>query len=259
MGMESMLKVRLIPVLLLKNGRMVKPKQFGRSGERDVGFPITTANIYNSQDADELIFLDINATTESRSFLTNTLTEVSKKCFIPLTVGGGIKNIQDVETLLRNGADKISINSAAIENPELIRNCSKKFGSQCIVISIDVKKNKSNQYEVFSHRGKNPTGLDPVIWAKTCVEKGAGEILLTNIDREGMMQGYDLELTKTISDSVSVPVIANGGAGTREHFVEAIKIGKASAVAASSIFHFTDSNLTQVKSFISNSGISIRS
>ena len=257
--MESMLKIRLIPVLLLKNGRMVKPKQFGASGERDVGFPTTTANIYNSQDADELIFLDINATNESRSFLTNTLIEVAKKCFIPLTVGGGIKTLQDIDILLKNGADKISINSAAIENPNLILECSKKFGSQCIVISIDVKKNQSNQYEVFSHRGTIPTGLDPVAWAKKCVENGAGEILLTNIDREGLMQGYDLDLIKEVSDAVSVPVIANGGAGTREHFVEGIKQGHASAVAASSIFHFTDSNLTQVKSFISNSGISMRS
>ena len=258
MGMEPMLKVRLIPVLLLKNGRMVKPKQFGKKGERDVGWPITTARIYNSQDADELIFLDINATTESRSFLSETLEKVSKDCFVPLTAGGGIKSVNDMENLLKVGADKISINSAAIDNPNLISEGAKKFGSQCMVISIDAKKIDSNRYEVFSHRGQKETGLDPIRWAKTAVEKGAGEILLTSIDNEGIMEGYDLELIKQVASSVSVPVVANGGAGTRQHFVDAIKIGKASAVAASSVFHFSDSNLTQVKSYIFNAGISIR-
>jgi len=256
--MESLLKIRLIPVLLLKNGRMVKPIQFGEGGERDVGYPVTTAKVYNSQDADELIFLDINASEESRSFLLETLEDVSKNCFVPLTAGGGIKNVDEIKQILKVGGDKISINSEAVKNPNLINEAAKKFGSQCIVISIDVKKNNSGEYEVYIERGKTPTSLDPISWAKEVVNRGAGEILITSIDREGTMKGYDLELIKMISNSVSVPVISNGGAGTRQHFVDAIKQANASGVAASSVFHFSDSNLTQVKSFIYNAGIPIR-
>jgi len=256
--MESLLKVRVIPVLLLKNERMVKPIKFGKGGERDVGHPITTAKIYNSQDADELIFLDINATQESRPFLLDTLKQVSKNCFVPLTAGGGIKTLDDIKEILKMGADKISINSEAVKNPSLINQASEKFGSQCIVISIDVKQNDSSKYEVYIERGTKRTNIDPFDWAKDVVERGAGEILLTNIDREGTMQGYDLDLTKKISQNISVPVIANGGAGTRQDFVDVIKLGNASGVAASSVFHFTDSNLTQVKSFIYNAGIPIR-
>lgn len=237
---------------------MVKPKQFGLQGERDVGFPTTTARIYNSQDADELIFLDISASSEGRNFLIETLNEVSKDCFVPLTAGGGLKNIDDIQQVLRNGADKISINTEAVKNPNFILDASKKFGSQCIVVSIDVKETRPGNYEVFTNRGKNSTGLDPVMWAKQVTDLGAGEILLTSIDREGTMSGYDLNLIKMVSDAVTVPIIANGGAGTRQHFVDAIKKSNASAVAASSVFHFSDSNITQVKSFIFNSGISIR-
>jgi len=253
-----LLKIRLIPTLLLKNGRMVKPKKFGADGERDVGYPVTTARIYNSQDADELIFLDITASTEGRDFLIDTLHKVSKDCFVPLTAGGGIHSINDIQNLLKAGADKISINTSAIKNPKLISEAAQKFGSQCIVVSIDVKEISPGHYEVFTERGKNSTGLDVLSWTQQVTELGAGEILLTSIDREGTMQGYDLNLIKIVSKNVSIPVIANGGAGTRQHFVDAIKLSNASAVAASSVFHFSDSNLTQVKSFIFNSGISIR-
>ncbi len=253
-----MLKVRLIPVLLLKNGRMVKPIRFGEGGERDVGFPATTARIYDSQDADELIFLDITATSEGRNFLLSTLREVGENCFVPLTAGGGVRTIDDIRDILKAGADKISINTAAVERPEFISEAAKKFGSQCIVVSIDVRKDKDGKFEVFTHGGKRATGLEVLVWAEEVVHRGAGEILLTSIDREGTMDGYDLDLIKMIADAVPVPVIAHGGAGTRQHFVDAVVMGKASAVAASSVFHFSDSNLTQVKSFIYNAGIPIR-
>jgi len=253
-----LLKIRLIPVLLLKKGRMVKPIKFGSEGERDVGFPSTTARIYNSQDADELIFLDITASNEGRKFLIDTLKEVSRDCFVPLTAGGGIETIEDIQNLLKVGADKISINTAALKHPKFIKEASNKFGSQCVVVSIDVKEISPGNYKVFSNRGENTTDLDPVEWAKQVTDLGAGEILLTSIDREGTMKGYDLKLIKLVSESVTIPVIANGGAGTRQHFVDAIKQSHASAVAASSVFHFSDSSLIQVKSFIFNSGIPVR-
>lgn len=252
-----MLKVRVIPVLLLKKGRMVKPKQFGAKGVRDVGWPTTTARIYNSQDADELIFLDIDATSQSRKFLLETLREVAKNCFIPLTAGGGIKTLSYIKEILAAGADKISINTIAVEKPNFIKAASKRFGNQCITVAIDVKKVASGKYEVFTHGGKRSTGFDPVTFAKLAIKNGAGEILLTSIDNEGMMKGYDLDLLKLFSD-LPVPLIAHGGAGDRQHFVDAVKIGHASAVAAASIFHFSDSNLTQVKTFMHNSGIPVR-
>ena len=253
-----MLTVRVIPVLLLKNGRMVKTKKFGREGIRDVGWPATTARIYNSQDADELIFLDISATGESRKFLLNTLREVARNCFIPITAGGGIKTLKDIRDLLAAGADKISINTVAFENPQFIRAASSRFGNQCITVSVDVKKMPNGKYELFTSGGKTKTGKDALEFAKLAVKNGAGEILLTSIENEGMMKGYDLDLIKKFSEVLSVPLIVNGGAGDRQHFVDAVKIGHASAVAAASIFHFTDSNLTQVKSFMHNSGIPVR-
>lgn len=237
---------------------MVKPIKFGEGGERDVGWPITTARIYDSQDADELIFLDIDATNEARSFLFQTLQEVGSNCFIPLTAGGGVKTVDDFKKILRKGADKVSLNTAAIEHKELINEAAGKFGSQCVVVSIDAKKTNHGKYEVFTHRGEKATGLDPVSWAKEAALRGAGEILLTSIDREGTMKGYDVNLIHMVAKNVPVPVIANGGAGTRQHFVDAVIRGGASAVAASSIFHFSDSNLTQVKSFMRNAGIEVR-
>lgn len=261
MGVESlipMVKVRIIPVLLLRNGRMVKPIQFGASGERDVGWPVTTARIYDSQDADELVFLDITATAEGRIFLIDTLREVGENCFMPLTAGGGVRRIEDIHGLLKAGADKVSINTAALERPEFIREAADRFGSQCVVLAVDVKKRPDGTYEVFSERGAKPTGLELVSWVRRAAELGAGEILLTAIEREGTMTGYDLECIRLAANAVSVPVIANGGAGTRQHFVAAVNAGRASAVAASSVFHFSDSNLTQVKSFMHNAGIAVR-
>lgn len=237
---------------------MVKPIRFGEGGERDVGWPVTTSRIYNSQDADELIFLDVTATTDGRMFLLDTLRQVAENCFVPLTAGGGIRSVEDIREILKVGADKISINTAAVDRPNLIKEAAEKFGSQCVVVSIDARKILENKYEVFIHGGRQSTGLDPVDWAKKVVEHGAGEILLTSIDNEGTMQGYDIALIRMVSEAVSVPVIANGGAGTRQHFVDAIQLGRASAVAASSVFHFSDSNITQVKSFMYNAGIPIR-
>jgi cyclase len=253
-----MLKVRLIPVLLLKKGRMVKPIKFGEVGERDVGWPATTAQIYDSQDADELVFLDIEAGKQGRRFLLETLEKVAEKCFVPMTAGGGVVALEDFRDLLKAGADKVSINTAAVERPELIREAAGKFGSQCVVVSIDVRETAPGQYEVFTFRGKNPTGLEVVAWAKKVAELGAGEILLTSIDKEGAMAGYDLALIRKVADAVKIPVIANGGAGTRQHFVDAVNVGGASAVAASSVFHFSDSNLTQVKAYIYNAKVAIR-
>lgn len=252
-----MLRARIIPILLLKNGRMVKPVKFGAGGQRDVGAPVTTARIYDSQDADELIFLDITATTEGRTFLLDTLSEVAKNCFVPLTAGGGVRTVEDFRQILAAGADKVSVNTAAVEKPSLITEAAKIFGSQAVVVSIDCRRNNSHAYEVFTEGGKKAMGLDPVAWAKQAAELGAGEILLTSIDREGTMSGYDLDLVHEVAAAVSVPVIANGGAGSRQHFVDAVAAG-ASAAAASSVFHFTDSNLSQVKTFLFNAGIPVR-
>lgn len=253
-----MLRIRLIPVILLRNGRLVKPRRFGLGVERDVGFPSATAKVYNSQDADELIFLDISASNEGRKFLLETLNKVAQNCFVPLTAGGGIKTIEDVQELLKNGADKVSVNTYAVENPKLITGIANKFGSQCVVVSVDVKKTSDGIYKVFTHGGKHDTNHEVTDWAKESYKRGAGEILLTSIDKEGMMNGYDLELIRMVSKIVPIPVIANGGAGTRQDFVDGVLIGGASAVAASSVFHFSDSNLSQVKSFMFNSGVTVR-
>lgn len=253
-----MLRIRIIPILLLKNGRMVKPVQFGAGAERDVGDPASTARIYNSQDADELVFLDMTASDQGRAFLLDTLREVARNCFVPLTAGGGVKSVEDFREILRAGADKVSVNTAAVENPQLIAEAAKVFGSQAVVVAVDCKLNASHVYEVFTHGGKTATGLDPATWAKRAAELGAGEILLTSIDREGTMSGYDLELIKEVASAVSIPVIAAGGAGSRQHFVDVIQKTGASAAAASSVFHFTDSNLSQVKTFMFNAGLAVR-
>ena len=253
-----MLKVRLIPVLLIKNGRLVKPIRFGDGGERDVGYPTTTARIYDSQDADELIFLDIEASLHNRGFLKETLVDVSKNCFVPITAGGGVRTLEDIRELLQAGADKVAINSAAMEHPELITVAAERFGRQCVVVAIDVRKHTDGSYEVFTKRGIVASGQEMIAWAKKVVALGAGEILLTAIDKEGEMKGYDIPCIKMVSVPVTIPVIANGGAGTREDCVLALQEGGASAVAASSLFHFSDSNLSQVKSFMSNAGLPMR-
>lgn len=253
-----MLKIRVIPVLLLRSGRMVKPIRFGQGGERDVGWPVTTARVYDSQDADELVFLDISGKPDGQAFLRDALKQVSEHCFVPLTAGGGVRTVEDFNELLKAGADKVSINTAALENPDLISHAARRFGSQCVVVSIDVMRGADATYEVMSHLGKQRTGKDPVVWACEARKKGAGEILLTAIDREGTMEGYDTALTHAVGAAVDIPVIANGGAGTRQHFIDVLRDGQVSAVAASSVFHFTDSNISQVKSFLSNAGIPVR-
>lgn len=253
-----MLKTRLIPVLLLKNGRMVKPIRFGADGERDVGDPVTTARIYDSQDADELLFLDIEASEAGRGTFLSTLAAVAKNCFVPVTAGGGVNTLEDIEALLRVGADKISMNAAAVERPSLITEAAQRFGSQCIVVSIDFKRIIARRCAIFTHRGARDGKRELVSWAKEVESRGAGELLITSIDREGTMSGYDIPAIRAVSEAVRIPVIANGGAGSRADFVRVIREGGASAVAASSVFHFSDSNLTQVKSFMLNAGVSMR-
>ncbi len=251
-----MLKVRLIPTLLLKDGRMIKTKQFGEF--RDVGNPRTVAKVYDAQHADELIFLDITATQENRHFLFDIITAVAEECFMPLTVGGGIRTIEQARDVLASGADKVSINTAAVERPEFVTELAKKFGVSTVVVSIDFKKNAAGKNEVFTHRGTHQTGLDPVTWAKKAEELGAGEILLTSVDREGTMTGYDLETIKSVTSAVSIPVTASGGVGTIQDLVDGIVIGGASAVSAASIFHFTDQSIFKAHSHMKQKGLSVR-
>jgi len=237
---------------------MVKPIQFGAGGERDVGYPATTARVYDSQDADELVFLDISASHEGRAFLLDTLRDVAQNCFVPLTAGGGVRTLSDIKELLSAGADKVSVNSYALENPEFIKEAAEMFGNQCIIVSIDVRKNAQGNYEVYTERGTRQTGRDAVEWAREVTRLGAGEILLTSIDKEGTMAGYDLPLVRAVASAVTIPVIANGGAGNRQHLADVLESTHTQAVAASSIFHFSDSNLSQVKSFLFNSGLPVR-
>lgn len=250
-----MLKKRLIPVLLLKEGRMVKTINF--DSFRDVGDPITSARIYNSQTVDELVFLDISETKDDKQILFDIITKVAEECFMPLTIGGGIRSIEDIRKLLEAGADKVAINTCAVENSNLIKEAANIFGSSTIIVSIDVKKIE-NKYEVYTKNGKHPTGLDPIKWAREAEKLGAGEILITYINNEGTMKGYDIDLIKSISDNLSIPVIVNGGAGKLEDFYDAITMGNVSAVAAASIFHFTDQSPIKVKSYLTYKNINIR-
>lgn len=251
-----MVKVRLIPTLLLKDGRLIKTKQF--DSYRDVGHPITIAKIYEAQRADELIFLDITATVENRHLVLDIIRAVAEECFIPMTVGGGIKTIEAAREVLQNGADKVAINTAAVESPDFINQLSKKFGKSTVVASIDFKKNQQGENKVFTHRGRKETKWDPVSWAKGVERLGAGEILLTSIDREGMMNGYDLDMVRKVSKSVTIPVIASGGCGTVQDLVDGIVLGKASAVSAASIFHFTDQSIFKVHSHMKEKGLLVR-
>jgi cyclase len=251
-----MLKKRLIPILLLKEGRMVKTIKFEKM--REVGFPVTAAKIYDAQGADELIFLDISASVENRNIMIDVIKQVATQCFIPFTAGGGIRTIDDIHNLLKAGVDKIAINTAAVENPDFIRKAAQKFGDQCIVVSIDAKKKEDGTYEVYTQGGKKATGLNPVEWAKEAEKLNAGEILITSIDCEGMMGGYDIQLIREVSDAISIPVIAHGGVGTLQHLVEGLREGKASAVAAASIFHFTDQSPIKARRFMKEAGIDVR-
>ncbi len=252
-----MLKTRVIPIVLLKDGEMaVKSVRF--DWLRPINHPINSARVYNARDVDELIFLDISATREQRRPLFDLIALALDECFMPLTVGGGIKDMDDIHALLKIGADKVAINTQAALTPDIVTKGAKEFGSQCIVASIDVKETAKNKYEVFTHCGKTSTGLDPVEWAKEMEARGAGEILVNSIDRDGTEEGYSIPLIRRIADAMNIPVIAAGGAGSLDDFVKAVKEGHASAVAASSIFLFTDTTPNNVKEYMKKHGINTR-
>lgn len=251
-----MLRSRLIPSLLLRNGRCIKTVQFDTF--RDTGNPVTAARVYDAQGADELLFLDISASIEGRTTLLEVVTRTAEQCFMPLTVGGGIRSVDDIRRLLAAGADKVSVNTAAVENPDLIQQAAAHFGRQCIVISIDARRHPDGSYEAYTYRATRPTGLDPVQWARHAAEIGAGEVLITAVDRDGTMQGYDLDLVRRVTEAVQIPVIASGGVGTLQHLVDGVSIGGASAVAAGSIFHFTDQSVIKARSFMQVAGLHVR-
>lgn len=250
------LKTRIIPCLDVNEGRVVKGVNF--VDLIDAGDPVEQAKIYNDQGADELCFLDITATSDNRGTILDVVSKTANQVFMPLTVGGGVRELQDIRNLLEAGADKIAINSAAIKNPEFVREASNKCGNQCIVVAIDAKKVSDGKWEIFTHGGRKETGIDAVKWAMQMADYGAGEILLTSMDKDGTKSGFDLELTKTITDNVSVPVIASGGVGTIQHMVDGINIGGASAVLAASIFHFGEFTIHEVKQEMAKHNIPIR-
>ena len=251
-----MLKKRIIPCLDVKDGRVVKGINFVNL--KDAGDPVEQAKIYDKGGADEICFLDITASNENRKLSLNKVSETAKSCFVPLTVGGGVSSIDDIKNLLIAGADKVSINTAAVKNYNFIRESSIRFGSQCIVIAIDAKKIANNKWEVFTHGGRNSTGIDAIEYAKIIEKNGAGEILLTSMDKDGTKTGYDLELTRAIASLVSIPVIASGGVGSLDHLYEGFKTGLASAVLAASIFHYGDFSIKDAKNYLSEKGIPIR-
>jgi imidazole glycerol-phosphate synthase subunit HisF len=251
-----MLTKRIIPCLDVKNGRVVKGVNFVNL--IDAGDPVEAAKAYNISGADELVFLDITATHEARGTVVDMVSRVADQVFIPFSVGGGIRTTEDIRQILNAGADKVSLNSAAVLRPSFIQEASNKFGSQCIIVAIDVKKQPDGHYEVFVSGGRTPTGLEAVAWAKKAVELGAGEILLTSMDKDGTRSGYDLEITRMISSAVGVPVIASGGAGTMEHFYDAIAAGGAEAVLAASLFHFGEISIRDLKAYLHKKGIAVR-
>ncbi|MFM2343990.1 MAG: hypothetical protein RLZZ210_599 [Pseudomonadota bacterium] len=251
-----MLAKRIIPCLDVTNGRVVKGTNF--IGLKDAGDPVLIAQKYNDEGADEITFLDITATSDGRDIILPIIEAVANKVFIPLTVGGGIKSIEDVKSLLNAGADKVSINSAAIKRPELIQEISSYYGSQCLVVAIDAKCIGENKWNIFSHGGRVDTGIDALEWAKTVENLGAGEILLTSMDRDGTKSGFYLELTKSISINANIPIIASGGVGNLQHLVDGITIGKADAVLAASIFHFGEYTIKQAKTYLQENNIKIR-
>lgn len=256
-----MLAKRVIPCLDVHDGKVTRGVQFGKAeaGElRNVGDPVELAMRYNEQGADEMVFFDITASAHGRGTMVKVIERTADECFMPLTVGGGIRTVDDMHTMLRAGADKVSINSSALANPELIREGAEKFGSQCIVVSIDAKKVAPEKWEVFSHGGRKPTGLDAIEWAKRAVALGAGEIVLNSIDADGTKAGFDLVVTRRVSESVGVPVVASGGAGKLEHLADVLLEGKADAVLAASIFHFGTYTVNDVKKFLSEKQIPVR-
>ena len=250
-----MLKNRIIPCLDVKNGRVVKGINF--IDLKDAGDPVEQAKVYSDGGADEICFLDITASNENRNTIYNVVKDTSKKCFVPLTVGGGVRSIEDINKLLNCGADKVSINTAAVQNAELVIESSKKFGSQCIVVAIDAKKN-GEIWEVFTHGGRKNTGINAIEFAKKMEECGAGELLITSMDRDGTQVGYDIDLMNKISSTINIPVIASGGVGNLDHLVDGIKLGKASAVLAASIFHYGKYSVKEAKQYLDSKGIPVR-
>lgn len=252
-----MLSTRIIPCLDVHGGRVVKGVNF--VDLVDAGDPVEQAKAYEQQGADELVFLDITASSDQRGIMHEVVQRTATECFMPLTVGGGLRNVDDIRDMLNAGADKVSLNTAAILDPNLVLEASKKFGNQCIVIAIDAKRNAySNGWEIYTHGGRNPTGQDAVEWAQKVVRFGAGEILLTSMNTDGTKDGYDIALTRAISEAVEVPVIASGGAGTLDHLADAVTEGKASAVLAASIFHFGTYTINQAKAHLKERGIPVR-
>ena len=250
-----MLKNRIIPCLDVKNGRVVKGINF--VDLKDAGDPVEQAKIYSDGGADEICFLDITASNENRETIYDVVKKTSKKCFVPVTVGGGVRSIEDINKLLNCGADKVSINTAAVKNPDVIIESSKKFGSQCIVVAIDAKKN-NEKWEVFTHGGRNKTGIDALDFAKKMEDCGAGELLVTSMDRDGTQVGYDIDLMSKISTTVNIPIIASGGVGNLDHLVDGIEKGKASAVLAASIFHYGKYSIKEAKEYLDSKGIPVR-
>jgi len=255
-----MLAKRIIPCLDVDAGRVVKGVKF--VDIRDAGDPVEVARRYNSEGADEITFLDITASSDDRETIVHVVEQVASEVFIPLTVGGGIRTTEDVRRMLNAGADKVAINTAAVFNPEFVREATSRFGSQCIVVAIDAKRTSGEgepaRWEIFTHGGRKPTGLDAIEWARKMVDYGAGEILLTSMDRDGTRIGFDLELTRAISDAVSVPVIASGGVGNLQHLVDGVAQGGADAVLAASIFHFAEYSIEQAKRFMADQGVEVR-
>ena len=255
-----MLKVRVIPCLDVKDGRVVKGVNF--VDLKDAGDPVEQARLYDAAGADELCFLDITASHEKRDIILDVVRATAEQCFMPLTVGGGVRSLEDIRRLLLAGADKVSINTAAVKDPELVRRAAEKFGSQCIVVAVDAKRvegeDGETRFEVFTHGGREPTGLEAIAWAKRMAELGAGEILLTSMDRDGTKIGFDIELTRAIADAVPIPVIASGGVGTLDHLVEGVRDGHASAVLAASIFHFGQETIAGAKAHMAAAGLPVR-
>ena len=252
-----MLTVRVIPCLDVKDGRVVKGVNF--IDLVDAGDPVEQAGIYDREGADELCFLDITASSDDRETLFDVVARTAEQCFMPLTVGGGVRTVEDIRKLLLAGADKVSINTAAVERPEFVREAAAKFGTQCIVVAIDAKRSGNGSFGVYTHGGRRGTGLDAVDWARRMVGLGAGEILLTSMDRDGTKGGFDLTLTRSISRAVTVPLIASGGVGRLDHFVEGVREGGASAVLAASVFHFGEFRISDAKAHMARAGIPVRS
>jgi len=251
-----LLAKRIIPCLDVKDGRVVKGVNF--LSLRDAGDPVENARVYNDEGADELVFLDITASHEQRKTIVDVVSRVAEEVFMPFTVGGGISGTEDIRVLLNAGCDKVSVNTSAVADPELVRQAAEKFGSQCVVVAIDAKKKRDGSWEVYVRGGREAVGLDAVDWARRVESLGAGEILLTSMDRDGTKDGYDIELTKAVSDAVNIPVIASGGCGALQHFEKALTDGKADAALAASVFHFREISIPEVKSYLKERGVAVR-